>query len=115
MPSSICWPFGENSQLNVEGICSRLNVSAMALRANKPRLFTHGPRLVETVTSGDVVTMRRENSLSLRPISLRMAPKPVCVDITGWIVTVRLSGTLIEGAVRRRGFPAAIGTRLRND
>jgi hypothetical protein len=35
---------------------------------------------VETVTSGEAVTMRRAKSLSARPISLRMAPKPVCVE-----------------------------------
>ena len=58
MPSSMCWPFGENSQLKVEGMRSLLKVSAMLSRANSPRRFTHGPRLVETVTSGEVVTMR---------------------------------------------------------
>ena len=83
MPSSMCWPLGENSQLKVEGICSLLKVSAMASRANRPRRFTQGPRLVETVTSGEVVTMRRAKSLSPRPISLSIAPKPVCVDIVG--------------------------------
>ena len=30
MPSSMCWPFGENSQLKVEGMRSLLNVSAIA-------------------------------------------------------------------------------------
>ena len=59
MPSSICWPCGENSQLKVEGMRSLLKVSAMASRANSPRRLTQGPRLVETVTSGEVVTMRR--------------------------------------------------------
>ena len=58
MPSSMCWPFGENSQLKVEGMRSLLNVSASFSRANRPRRLTHGPRLVETVTSGEVVTMR---------------------------------------------------------
>ena len=58
MPSSMCWPLGENSQLKVEGICSLLKVSASASRANSPRRFTQGPRLVETVTSGEAVTMR---------------------------------------------------------
>ena len=51
---------------------SLLKVSAMLSRANSPRRLTQGPRLVETVTSGDVVTMRCANSLSPRPISLRM-------------------------------------------
>ena len=72
MPSSMCWPCGENSQLKVDGMRSLLNVSAIFSRANRPRRFTHGPRLVETVTSGDVVTMRFAKSLSPRPISLRM-------------------------------------------
>ncbi len=63
MPSSMCWPFGENSQLKVEGICSLLKVSAIASRANRPRRLTQGPRLVETVTSGEVVTMRCANSI----------------------------------------------------
>ena len=58
MPSSMCWPLGENSQLKVDGMCSLLKVSAIASRANSPRRFTQGPRLVETVTSGEVVTMR---------------------------------------------------------
>ena len=58
MPSSMCWPFGENSQAKVEGMRSFLNVSGMHSRANSPRRFTQAPRLVETVTSGEVVTMR---------------------------------------------------------
>ena len=66
MPSSICWPCGEKSQLKVEGMRSLLKVSAMASRANRPRRFTQGPRLVDTVTSGEVVTMRRAKSLSPR-------------------------------------------------
>ena len=113
MPSSICWPCGENSQWKVEGICSLLNVSAIARRANRPRRFTQGPRLVDTVTSGDVVTMRRANSLSPRPISLRRAPKPVCVDIVGWMLTGNVSGTAMRGACRRRFASAANGTRSR--
>ena len=114
MPSSICWPLGENSQLKVDGMRSLLKVSAMASRANRPRRFTHGPRLVETVTSGEVVTMRWAKSLSPRPISLSSAPKPVCVDIVGWMATGRLSGTSIAGALSRRAVSAANGTRSRN-
>jgi len=85
----------------------------MASRANRPRRFTHGPRLVETVTSGDVVTIRCANSSSPRPISLRMAPKPVCVAITGWTATLSVSGTGMAGAVRRRSPPDANGTLSR--
>ena len=92
MPSSMCWPFGENSQLNVEAMRSLLNVSAMLSRANSPRRFTHGPRLVETVTSGDVVTMRSASAVFSRAISLSIAPKPNCVDISGWIETLSSSG-----------------------
>src|SRR5580693_4093746 len=58
MPSSMCWPVGEKSQLKVEGMRSLLNVSAKTSRANRPRRLTHEPRLVDTVTSGDVVTMQ---------------------------------------------------------
>ena len=79
MPSSICCPLGENSQLNVDGIRSLLNVSAIACRANNPRRFTQGPKLVETVTSGDVVTMRSANAPLLRAISSSTRPKAVCV------------------------------------
>ena len=64
---------------------SLLKMSAIASRANRPRRLTQAPRLVETVTSGEVVTMRRTNSLSPRPSSLRMAPKPVCVEVVAWI------------------------------
>ena len=54
----MCWPVGENSHFCVEAMRSSRNVSASDCRANSPRRFTHGPRLVETVTSGEVVTMR---------------------------------------------------------
>src|SRR5207253_4906057 len=59
---------------------ARLNVSASASRAKSPRRLTHGPRLVETVTSGEAVTRRRASSPSLLPISLRRRPNPVWVD-----------------------------------
>ncbi len=69
MPSSMCWPLGENSQVKVEGMRSFLKVSAISSRANRPRRLTHGPRLVETVTSGEVVTMRSANgSLAARDL-----------------------------------------------
>src|SRR6188768_766951 len=85
IPSSMCCPVGVNSQLKVEAMRSLLNVSAIFSRANRLRRFTHGPRLVETVTSGDVVTMRLTKSESPRPSSLSNAPNPNCVDIVGWI------------------------------
>ena len=36
--------------------------------ANKPRRLTQAPRLVDTVTSGDAVTIRAANSLSPRAV-----------------------------------------------
>ena len=95
MPSSMCWPFGENSQLKVEGMRSLLKVSAMLSRANRPRRLTQGPRLVETVTSGEVVTMRSASGVFSRASSLSSAPKPNCVDISGWIVTASSVGRRI--------------------
>src|SRR5438067_221900 len=82
MPSSMCWPLGENSQLNVDGMRSLLKVSASACWANSPRRLTHGPRLVETVTSGEVVTMRSASAELSLASSLRIEPNPVWVDIT---------------------------------
>src|SRR5215208_252447 len=58
MPSSMCWPLGENSQVKVEGIFSRRKTSAISSRAKSPRRLTQPPRFVETVTSGAVVTIR---------------------------------------------------------
>src|SRR3954454_18019370 len=83
MPSSICWPLGEKSQLKVEGIFSFRNRSAASPLANSPRRLTQAPRLVETVTSGDAVTMRDASSVSPRASSLSTSPKPCCVDICG--------------------------------
>ena len=111
MPSSMCWPLGENSQLKVEGMRSLLKVSAMLSRANRPRRLTHGPRLVETVTSGEVVTMRSASAVFSRASSLSSAPKPNCVDISGWIVDRKRVGHAEAAApCRRRVPPAANGT-----
>ena len=76
MPSSRCWPFGEKSQLKVEGIFSLPEqVVHFPPCANSPRRLTQAPRLVETVTSGDVVTMRAASSLSPRAISFSIEAK----------------------------------------
>ena len=77
MPSSMCWPLGENSQLKVEGMRSLLKVSAKASRANRPRRLTQGPRLVDTVTSGEAVTIRAASGVFSRAISLSSAPNPL--------------------------------------
>ena len=45
-----------------------------------PRRFTHPLKFVETVTSGEIVTTRAARSVSLEPMSLRIRPKPLCVD-----------------------------------
>ena len=69
------------------------NTSLRVCRSKMPRRFTQGPRLVETVTSGLVVTMCAASSFSSpcpRPISARMSPKP------------RLRGHLAPGQLRRR-------------
>ncbi len=102
MPSSMCCPLGEKSQLKVEGIFSLRNRSAFSARANSPRRLTQAPRLVETVTSGDAVTMRAASSLSPRASSLSTSPKPCCVDICGDGLKASRSGTSITGAVSRR-------------
>ena len=57
-----------------------MNVSCCSVRANSLRRFTHGPRLVVPVTSGEVVTMRDARSLSPLDRSSRILPKPICVD-----------------------------------
>ncbi len=69
------------------------NTSLRVWRSKMPRRFTHGPRLVETVTSGLVVMMCAASSFSSpcpRPISARMSPKPA------------LRGHLAPGRLRRR-------------
>ena len=102
IPSSICCPFGEKSQLKVDGIFSCRNRSAFSALANRPRRLTQAPRLVETVTSGDAVTMREASSVSPRASSLSTRPKPCCVDICGDGLNESCCGTSIAGAVRRR-------------
>ena len=57
MPSSICCPAGRTAHFCAEGIRAAASTSAMSLRLNSPRWFTQAPRLVDTVTSGEVVTM----------------------------------------------------------
>ncbi len=62
---------------------SALKMSAISSRAKSPRRFTQGPRLVETVTSGEAVTMRRAKSLSLLAISCMIRPKLAWVEAVG--------------------------------
>ena len=46
-------------------------------------LFTHAPRFVDTVTSGETVTIRAANSSSPLAISCINKPKACCVDMEG--------------------------------
>ena len=56
MPSSMCCPRGEAAHTWKEATASSRKVSACSRAENTPRRLTQPPRLVETVTSGDVVT-----------------------------------------------------------
>src|SRR5262249_52830898 len=99
-------------ELPVEGGRDTLALErvSQSLAGKQARRLTHGPRLVDTVTSGEAVTMRSESGVTLRPSSLSSAPKPSCVDICGWIVTASASGTGIRSACRLRPLALANGT-----
>ena len=58
MPSSMCWPFRLSDHFCIETTFSERKTSSRSARSKMPRWFTQPPRLVETVTSGEVVTMR---------------------------------------------------------
>ena len=93
---------------------SALKVSFISSRAKRPRRFTQAPRLVETVTSGEVVTMRAAKGSPERASSLRISPKPCCVDIAACFGAAMASGTGICGASSRRVPLARNGTASRN-
>ena len=114
MPSSKCCPCGEKRQWKVDGMRSVRNTSAISSRANSPRRFTHPPRLVDTVTSGDVVTMRPASAVSPFAKSCISWPKPCWVDSSVPAGTGRTSGTGTAGASKRRGPWALNGTAARN-
>ena len=80
IPSSMCWPRGDIVQLCGDAIRSSLKVSLLSCGSKIARLLTQPPRLVETVTSGDAVTMRSASAGWLRAISASRRPKPACVD-----------------------------------
>jgi len=54
---------------------SLLNVSAMLSRAEQPAAVDPRPEMVETVTSGDAVTIRSVSGVFSRASSLSSAPK----------------------------------------
>ena len=64
----------------VEAMAASRNWSARASRAKRPRWFTKPPRLVETVTSGEVVTMASASGPPARARSLRILPNATWVD-----------------------------------
>ena len=82
-------------------------MSATASRPKRPRRFTHGPRLVETVTSGDVGDDAvGEGARFPRRVSFRIWPKPCCVEATG------CAGTVSLGTAMSIGRAAAPGAAL---
>src|SRR6185437_5790785 len=79
-PSSICCPLLFAPHFCAEAIFACAKTSGTALRRKRPRWFTHAPRLVDTVTSGDVVTIRSARSPPAFERSSRMRPNAAWVD-----------------------------------
>ena len=82
IPSSRCCPSGPKTHFCVEGTRSARKVSGTSVRSKSPRRFTQGPRLVETVTSGDMVTIRSASGPPALAIPSRILPKAACVEIS---------------------------------
>ena len=97
MPSSMCCPRGEAAHAWNEATDSSRKVSACSRAENTPRRLTHPPRLVETVTSGEVVTTRSANSLRARPMEARIRPKHSWVESRSPRGTGNASGTATAG------------------
>jgi hypothetical protein len=87
--------------------------SARSSRSKMPRRFTQPPRLVDTVTSGDVVTIRAASSGTAPAISLRIFPKPPCVESGPRDGTSTRAGTGTGAASRCRAVARANGTAAR--
>ena len=102
MPSSTCWPSGDMPQRWAETTFCSWNTSARPWRSKMPRRFTQPPRLVETVTSGEVVTMRSASMSSRLASSPRMRPKPSWVDMVSARATSSAAGTGMRAASKRR-------------
>ena len=98
MPSSMCCPRGDAAHAWNEATASSRKVSARSRAENTPRRLTQPPRFVETVTSGDVVTIRSANSLRSRPIEARIRPKLSWVESRSPPGTGNASGTAMAGA-----------------
>src|SRR5882757_8186171 len=76
MPSSMCWPRGVLRHSWADTTFSSRKTSSASVWPNRPRRLIQAPRLVETETSGEVVTMRRLSSLSSAAMAFRILPKP---------------------------------------
>ena len=98
-------PSGSSPSAAATSARARLNTSSWLAMENRPRRFTHGPRLVDTVTSGDVVTMRSASGPPARAISSSTRPKPACVDICP---LASILGNGIDGNARRLQPPPAL-------
>ena len=81
IPNSICWPCGEYFHFWAEVTFFSLKISVFVFLLKIFLWFTQLPKLVETVTSGEVVIILLE-ALSLSfPISFNICPKASCVLI----------------------------------
>ncbi len=80
IPSSTCWPARLCAQTWAEATRSALNTSACSRRLNTLRRLTQAPRLVDTVTSGEVVMIRAASSESPRASSPMARPNASWVD-----------------------------------
>jgi len=78
-------------------------MSAGSARSKMPRRLTQGPRLVETVTSGEVVTMRSASAVSLAAMSPKILPK------ASWSTAGRLGGPAGSTAPLPQGIRAGAG------
>ena len=80
MPSSTCWPRRLSAQSWLEATFCALNTSAWSARLNTLRRPTQAPRLVETVTSGEVVMILAPSSPSSRASSPMIRPNASWVE-----------------------------------
>ena len=87
MPSSMCWPLGENSQLKVEGMRSLLNGVGQLLAREQAAPVDPGAEIGRDrdVGRGGDDALGEIASSRRRELVAAVAPKPCCVDITGWI------------------------------
>ena len=114
MPSSMCWPLLSRAHFCADAIFALAKTSAISLRRNSPRWLTQAPRLVETVTSGEVVTIRSARSPPAFDRSSRMRPNAAWVDCSSPAGAGR-AGTLDRAEAARAllaGDAAALEQRL---